>query len=259
MLRLKRIRKMPESKSKIKNQKSKIKIAPEVKKSTEKVSVSVSAPLYDIKGAKDGTVSLPKEVFAVKINKPLMAQAVRIYLANQRQGNAKTKTRGEIDLTKAKWFRQKGTGRARHGAQSAPIFVGGGVAHGPKLRDYSLKMPQKMKKAALFSSLSLKASEGEIKVISGLTKIEPKTKNMSALIIKINDDKKSKTKNLLVISAKPSEIPNVYKAGRNIKNLEILSVNLLNTYEVLKYKNLLIMKESIGLLSSEKMSTKESK
>ena len=217
----------------------------------------ISAPAYNVKGAKDGTVALPKEVFGVKVNKPLIAQAVRVFLANQRQGNANTKSRGEIDLTKAKWYRQKGTGRARHGAQSAPIFVGGGVAHGPKKHDFTLSMPTKMKKSALFSALSLKAKDDEIKILSGFTKIEGKTKEMFKTIEKITEDKKRKTKILLVTSATSKEIPNVYRAFGNIKNLDIVNVNLLNTYEVLKYKNLFLMKESIEMISSAKKNIKQ--
>jgi len=210
---------------------------------------SLSAPLYDAKGAKHGTFALPKEIFGAKINQPLMAQAVRVYLANQRQGNANTKTRGEVTLTTAKWYRQKGTGRARHGAKSAPIFVGGGVAHGPRMRDYSLTLPQKMRKAALASALSLKASSGEIKVLSGLGKTPPKTKIMAQLFSKMTDDKKQKERTLLIASETPKNLENVYRAGRNIKNVEITAVKLLNTYEVLKHKNLLFMKEAVEVLA----------
>lgn len=213
-------------------------------------TTGLSAPMFDNKGAKDGVMVLPKEVFGVKINKPLMAQAVRVYLANQRQGNASTKTRSEVEGSRRKIYRQKGTGGARHGAKSAPIFVKGGVAHGPKPKDYSLNMPQKMRKAALLSALSLKLKDGEIKVLSGLTKIEPKTKVMDILIKKISDDQKKKQKVLLITSAKPKELENVYKAGRNISNVEILNAKLLNTYEVLKYKNLFFMKESIEILTA---------
>lgn len=231
-----------------------------VVRKTEKVKASVSVrsraktsglnvPMYDVRGAKNGTFLLPKEIFGEKINHALMAQYVRVYLANQRQGNAHTKSRGEIDLTTAKWYRQKGTGRARHGAQSAPIFVGGGVAHGPKIKDYSLSMPQKMRKAALLSALSLKAKDGEIKVLSGLSKITPKTKDMDKIIKKITESKKNKTKVLLVTSAAPKDLENVYRAGRNLKNMEILNAKLLNTYAVLKYKNLIFMKESIDILA----------
>ncbi len=223
-----------------------------VKKVTEKTEVKVSgisAEVFDAKGLKSGTVSLPKEVFGVKVNQPLMAQAVRVFLANQRQGNAHTKTRGEVDGSSKKIYRQKGTGRARHGTLRAPIFVKGGVAHGPRAHDFSLSLPQKMRKAALLSALSLKAKDGEIKVLSGLDKIEPKTKNMSALFTKITEDKKGKNKILLVASAPTKELENVYRAGRNIKNVDIVNTKVLNTYEVLRHKNLFFMKESIDQLS----------
>jgi len=227
---------------------------------TEKVEASVktvkasglSAPMFDIKGASAGNFSLPKEIFGVKVNNALMAQAVRVYLANQRLGTAVTQTRGEVTGSTKKIYRQKGTGGARHGGKRAPIFVKGGVAHGPKLRDYSLAMPQKMKKAALLSALSQRAIEGDIKVLSGVTKIEAKTKNMYQLISKITGDKKGKGRVLLVISAAPKELPNVYNAGRNIKNVEIINAKLLNTYEVLKHKNLLFMKESVEVLGGSK-------
>lgn len=208
----------------------------------------LSVPTYDVKGAKHGTTPLPKGIFGADINKPLMAQAVRIYLANQRQGNAHTQGRSDVKLTKAKVYRQKGTGRARHGAKSAPIFVGGGLAHGPKTKDYSLKFPKKMKKNAIISALSLKAKEGEIKVLTGFTKIDGKTKSMNNALMKINEDKKGKTKSLIIASSKPKDLENLYRASKNIKNLEVLSANLINTYEILKYKNLLIMKESINVI-----------
>lgn len=211
----------------------------------------LSASMFDVKGAKVGTFSLPKDVFGAKINDVLMAQAVRVYLANQRQGNAHTKSRGEVILTTAKWYRQKGTGRARHGAQSAPIFVGGGVAHGPKTHDFSLSLPKKMRRAALVSALSQKAKDGEITVLSGFEKVEPKTKIMNDVLTKITADKKRKAKLLIVASNTPKNLPNVFRAARNIKNVDIISAELLNTYEVLKYKNLLIMKESMEVLTPQ--------
>jgi large subunit ribosomal protein L4 len=225
-----------------------------VKKETKTIivkKVSLNAPMYDAKGAKNGTFTLPKEVFGAKVNDVLMAQAVRVYLANQRQGNAHTKTRGEIDLTTAKWYRQKGTGRARHGAKSAPIFVGGGVAHGPRKHDFSLSFPKKMKRASLFSALSQKAADGEIIVLSGFSKIEPKTKAMNQTLIKITNDAKNKNKTLLITAGASKDLPSVFRAGKNIKNLDLMSANLLNTYEILKHKNLLIMKESVDMLSGK--------
>lgn len=226
-----------------------VSVSAAVKVAPAKKSVGISVPMFDSKGAKNGTFDLPSEIFGAKINDAVMAQAVRVYLANQRQGNAHTKSRGEISLTKAKWFRQKGTGRARHGAQSAPIFVGGGVAHGPRKHDFTLSMPQKMRKAALISALSQKAKDGEITVVSGFTNIEPKTKIMNQALSKIMDDKSGKKKVLIVTSGVPKELPNVYQAGRNIKNVNIISANLINTYEILKHKNLLLMKESVEILA----------
>lgn len=212
-------------------------------------TAGLSAPMFDVKGAKNGTFALPKEVFGVKINNALMAQAVRVYLANQRLGTAVTQTRGEVTGSTKKIYRQKGTGGARHGGKRAPIFVKGGTAHGPKLRDFSLNMPQKMKKAALLSALSQRATDGDIKILSGVTKIEAKTKNMFQLVSKVTEDKKGKNRVLLITSANPKDIPNVYQASRNIKNVEIINAKLLNVYEVLKHKNLLFMKESVEALA----------
>src|SRR5207248_616028 len=95
-----------------------------------------------------GKVSLPKEIFAETVNKKLLAQAVRVYLANKRQGNASTKTRGEVEGSTRKIYRQKGTGNARHGSIRAPIFVKGGIVHGPRPRDFSLGLSKKMRRKA---------------------------------------------------------------------------------------------------------------
>src|SRR6266404_5428662 len=132
------------------------------KKTTEKAYATVSVAVVGIDGKVSGKVSLPGEMFGEKVNKALLAQAVRVYLANQRQGNASTKTRGEVDGSTAKIYRQKGTGRARHGSKRAPIFVKGGIVFGPKPRDFSLSLPQKMKRKALFSALSAKVKDKEV-------------------------------------------------------------------------------------------------
>lgn len=245
---------MPTSKVKTTKEKP-VKKEIKVVKKTTAAKGSLTVPMYDVKGAKNGTYVLPKDVFGANVNDVLMAQAVRIYLANQRQGNAHTKSRGEISLTKAKWFRQKGTGRARHGAKSAPIFVGGGVAHGPRTKDYSLNFPKKMKKVAVKSALSQKANDGEITVVSGFSKIEPKTKVMHKTLSKIINDENNKRKTLIVTSGVPKDLPNIFRAGKNLKNVEILSVELINTYEILKHKNLLIMKESVEMFGDIKKSS----
>jgi large subunit ribosomal protein L4 len=125
-------------------------------------------PMYDMKGEKVTDVELRSDIFEAPINVPLMHQAFERQRANARLGTHKAKTRGEVSRTTKKWYRQKGTGHARHGSRSANLFVGGGVAHGPKPRDYSKKMPRKMHRAALRAALSVKAQEDQIVVVETL-------------------------------------------------------------------------------------------
>ncbi len=198
--------------------------------------------VYDTKGKVVESLTLPKEIFGAKVNNHLMAQAVRVFLSNRRKGTVKTKSRGEVNKTTKKVYRQKGTGRARHGAMSAPIYVGGGVAFGPRPRDFSLSLPQKMKRAALFSALTAKVQSGEIKILTGLEKIEPKTKLMSDVLKNLSLE--GKKKKLLLVTSDP-KAENVKKAGRNIKGLNILDANLLNTYQVLDNKGIILMKGAI--------------
>ena len=193
------------------------------------------------------SMSLPKEIFGQEVNKQIMTQAVRVYLANQRRGTVKTKSRGEVKISTRKIYRQKGTGRARHGAASAPIFVGGGIAFGPRPRDYSLKLSQKMRRIALFSALSSKLKDGEIKIIAGLEKLEPKTKKMADVVTNLNLNDKNKHI-LLVLPKGGKDFENVVKAARNIEGVSVMSSNVLNTYEVLVNKQILFMKNSIDSL-----------
>jgi large subunit ribosomal protein L4 len=209
--------------------------------------------LYTVNSTKSGQIELPKEIFGAKINQPLMAQAVRVYLSNQRQALARVQTRSEVNRTKAKWFRQKGTGRARHGARSAPIFVGGGKAHGSTgEQNYCLKMSKAMKKKALFSALTSKFESDDILVIKGLEKIEPKTKNMTKIIknLKISRGAGSGSarKNSKLTLILPQKLDNVTRAARNIPKVNLIQAALLNTYEVLNGGKLIFMKESIDKL-----------
>lgn len=197
--------------------------------------------VYNTKGETTGKVTLPKEVFGAKINEQLMAQAVRVYLANQRRARAKTKARGEVIGSGRKIYRQKGTGRARHGDRYAPIFVGGGIAHGPRGEVKRLKMPKKMKRLALFSALTSKLKAKNVIVMKGLEKIKPKTKEMA----KIMQNLKLEGKMILIL---PEKIENVMRAARNIANLKLIQANLLNTYEVLNGGKLIFARDSIKKL-----------
>lgn len=256
---------MPTNNSKVKIQKAKSQVKNQnlkpVRTSTAKVSATVesspirkkvksaglSVDVYDTKGKVVESMSLPKEIFGSNINTQLLAQAVRIYLANQRRGTSSTKTRSEVRGSTRKIYRQKGTGRARHGGIRAHIFVGGGVAFGPKPRDHSLDFPKKMKRKALFSALSSKLKNGEIKVVTGLTKITPKTKDMVKVMgnLAIPEEKR---KILLVMAQNKKESTNIDRAARNIEGVDLIPAWQLNTYKVLNTKMLLFMKESIDVL-----------
>lgn len=211
--------------------------------------------LLTITGRKSGKIDLPKEIFAAKINEQLMTQAVRVYLANQRKAKAKVKTRGEVRGSRRKIWRQKGTGRARHGDRYAPIFVGGGRAHGPTGEEkYQLKMSKKMRRQALFSALTSKFKEGEILVVKGLEKVKPKTKEMVGVLARVTNrklatakaQKEAKTQKILLVL--PEVVENVMRAARNIKEVSLAQVSLLNTYQVLNGGKLILMKESVDKL-----------
>lgn len=208
---------------------------------------SLTVDVYDIKGKVVDKVQLPNEFFGAKINNQLMAQAVRVYLANQRRGTVSTKTRGEVKGSTRKIYRQKGTGRARMGSIRSPIRVHGGLAHGPKPRDYSLKLPQKMKQASLVSALSGKLKAGEVKVVKGLEKISPKTKVAASVLENLGFNTKQKS----VLLVLPQKLENIKRASKNIKGVDILLANQLNTYEVLRSKSLLFTKQAVDLMSQK--------
>jgi large subunit ribosomal protein L4 len=209
-------------------------------KATKKTD-ALHAEVYDVTGKVIETIALSEKIFGVKSNPRLVAQAVRVYLANQRVGSASTKTRGEVEGSTRKIYRQKGTGRARHGGIRAPIFVHGGIAHGPKPKDFSLDLPKKMKRAALFVALTEKAKTGTIKVLSDLQKIEPKTKPMAELLSKMELSGKRK-KTLLVLDTKHE---NIIRSVRNIENVTYEYARQLHTYEVMQYQSIIFMKDAL--------------
>lgn len=211
-----------------------------VKKVTTKKASGLSIPVYSLAGRASGTLALPKEVFGAKVNEKLLAQALRVYMTNLKTFTASTKTRGEVRGSTAKIYRQKGTGRARHGAIRAPIFVGGGIVFGPKPRKVRLTLPKKMKKAALFSALSSKMADKSIVAVSGLEKATGKTKQMVALMDKL------KTKNALIVTG--DKVDNVLRGVRNIPGVNVLTANLVNAYEILKHDMLMLTKDAVERL-----------
>ena len=219
----------------------------------------MSVPVYSLIGKQAGTLSLPKEIFGKEVNKKLLAQAVRVYMTNQKSLLGSTKTRGQVEGSTAKISRQKGTGRARHGSVRAPIFVGGGIVFGPSSRKVRLEMPKSMKKAALLSALSSKFSDKDIAGLTGLEKASGKTKEMvklmHAIVSQHSQDKKQKSSSALIVVGGKND--NLVRAVRNIVNITVLPADGINAFEVLKHKMLLITEEAIAKLSNPQ--TKETK
>jgi large subunit ribosomal protein L4 len=192
-------------------------------------------------GQQVGEVELPAEIFEAPINAALMHQTLVRQLANARRGTHKSQSRGEVSRTKAKWYRQKGTGRARHGSRNAPIFVGGGVAHGPKPRSYRKDMPRKMRRSALRSALSVKAAETQIVLLDELKLEQPKTKDFVAMLERLEASGSA-----LVLLSEKNET--VEKSARNIPNVKTLRANYLNIRDLLGYDTVLIPLDSLDVI-----------
>lgn len=201
---------------------------------------SLKADLLDIKGKKIDQIELSDKIFGAKPNPSLIAQAVRVYLVNQRQGNASTKTRGEVQGSSRKIYKQKGTGRARQGSIRAPHRVGGGIVFGPRPRDFELSMNKKMKQKAFFSALSNKFQEKKVLFIDGLEKLKGKTKEGVDFLknIKLNKQK--------VLFVLPGSLEKLERSLRNIEKVTYEKVNLINIYQVINAEYIIFLKESIA-------------
>ena len=213
----------------------------DVKKQKKETGISILK--YFIDGKKED-LPLDKKIFNIKINPKNLALYVRVYLANKRQGTASTKTRSEVSGSTRKIYRQKGTGRARHGDIKAPIFVGGGVVFGPKPRDYSLKLNKKQKKKALLEALVYQFKQGNLLIFDNeFLQIKPKTKNLSSFLEK-ND--LAKEKKLIVLPK--MEKNNLFLAGRNIPNLNFTSLENLNAYNLLVSQKVIFLEDAFNNL-----------
>lgn len=198
----------------------------------------VVAALYNMKGEKTGRIELSDEIFAHEVNKAVLHEVVKNYLANQRQGTQSTKTRTEVKGGGAKPWRQKGTGRARQGSIRAPQWVGGGVALGPKPRKYNYTLNKKVKRLAMKSALSSKYETYDIIVVEDLKMDEIKTSVIADMLKAL--DVKSKA---LIVTAEADA--NIYKSARNIKGVTPTFVGSLNTYDVLNHEKFIISKEAV--------------
>jgi len=195
--------------------------------------------VFDKTGKSVEKMELSESVFGVEPNEALLSQYLRILDSNQRQGTSATKTRSEVSGGGRKPWRQKGTGRARHGSIRSPIWVGGGISHGPQPKDWSLTFPKKMKRQAVVSALSLKQENKQLKVLNDLSFKKPKTKEM----VEILENLKLRGKTLLVV-IKSDE--NILKSTRNIAGLTVSLSENLNGYDLLKNANVLFVKDAIG-------------
>lgn len=201
-------------------------------------------PVYNQEGQEVGTVRLPKEIFDVKINNDLLYQAINVQLANRRIHLAKTKDRSEVRGGGKKPWRQKGTGRSRHGSIRSPLWVGGGVTFGPRgEKVFDRKINKKAKRKALFMALSSKVQDKELIVLDEL-KTEAKTKKISDLLKKLI--KGEKRQNVLIVVSKKDE--NFLKAVRNINYAKPLAADSLNVLDLLSFKYLLLDKEAVKVI-----------
>jgi large subunit ribosomal protein L4 len=192
-------------------------------------------------GREVSQIELPADIFEAKINVGLMHQAFVRQMANARKGTHSTLTRSEIRATGGKWYRQKGTGRARHGAQSAPIFVGGGLAHGPKPRDYRKKMPKKMRRGAIRSTLSALVRDDQLVIVDKLDVDVPKTRAMRDLITTLIGEQSA----LIVVTAEQQA---VRKSVSNLPSAHSIIASFLNVRDLLKYDKVIITLDALDVV-----------
>ncbi|MCY3798349.1 MAG: 50S ribosomal protein L4 [Chloroflexi bacterium] len=199
-------------------------------------------PVMNSAGREVSQVELPSDIFEAKINVGLMHQAYVRQMANARQGTHSTLSRSEIRATGGKWYRQKGTGRARHGAQSAPIFVGGGLAHGPKPRNYRKRMPKKMRRGAIRSALSALVRDDQLVIVDKLELDAPKTRVMRDLIATLVGEQSA----LIVVTA---EQQIVRKSVSNLPGAHSIMANFLNVRDLLKYDKVVITLDALDVVT----------
>ena len=213
----------------------------------------IKAPLYKSDGSATGDIKLDAEVFGIEPNMDVLHQVITAQLAGARQGTASTKTRGEVRGGGRKPWRQKGLGRARHGSIRSPIWVGGGVAHGPKPRDYAQRTPKKMKRLALRSALSARASESAVMVVDDIDWSTPRTKQAVELLTSMDAGGKT----LLVLTALNGTAG---KSFRNLPGVRLVEPGHLTPYDVLWSDQVVFTSHtvgSVGRTSSYDVSTSE--
>jgi large subunit ribosomal protein L4 len=195
------------------------------------------ADVININGEKVGEVELNDLIWGTDVKPHLMHDVVVMQLANRRRGTASTKTRGDVSGGGQKPWRQKGTGRARAGSSTSPVWPGGGVAHGPKPREYNISVPKKVRRSALRSALTTRYQEANVKVLDRLAPETISTKNFYAIVKGL-----SLTKPLVVVDGKNEVLE---KSARNIPYVKVLRVEGLNVYDVIRYEQFVVTLDAV--------------
>lgn len=215
----------------------------------------------NLKNKEVGEVTLSDAVFGVELNEGLIHAAVKNYLANGRQGTSATKTRGDVSGSGKKLWKQKGTGRARIASLRSPLWKGGGNVHGPQPRDWSYKMPKKMRRGALRSALSERLREGNIIVIDEITFKNPKTSEFLSVMEKLGFSSKAKPTKTLIIDSLDNA--NLVLSSRNVQKTKVTNSFGLNIYDIIYHEKLVLSKTAVEELNDlldpqrEAKSTKE--
>lgn len=197
--------------------------------------------VLDQTGKKLEAISLNKTIFGAPVVPSLIAQAIRVRLINARTGTANTKTRDEVSGGGRKPWRQKGTGRARHGSTRSPIWKGGGVTHGPRFHKPEVSMPTVMRRAALFSALSDKLQNKGVVILDKLSLKDFKTKEVAAVLAALPVDRTI----LVVVPAKDEKLQ---RAVANLPQVKVMQASVLHPYEILKYRTVVMMQDSLPVL-----------
>ncbi len=195
--------------------------------------------VFDVNGKKVSDIDLADGIFGIEPNTSAMHLCVVNYLANQRQGTQSTLTRSEVSGGGKKPWRQKGTGRARQGSTRSPQWYHGGIAHGPKPREYGFSINKKVKRLAMKSALSSKAAAEEIVVLDSLALSEIKTKEVAKVLSNLETGKK-----VLIVLPEKNDV--IYRSARNIAGVKTTLVNTLNVYDILNCDTLVILKDSVA-------------
>jgi large subunit ribosomal protein L4 len=202
--------------------------------------------VYNTDNKKVGEVELNDALFGLEVKKHILHDVVKMQLANRRAGTASTKTRTEVRGGGAKPYRQKGTGRARAGTNNSPLWRGGGVTFGPKPRDYSYKLPKKVRRLGVRMALSARFSEDNMVVLDGFDLADIKTKQFVEIMKKLNIEN-----GLIVI---PGKNENLEKSSRNVQGYKVIQAGGLNVYDILLHRRLVLLQPCLGQLEERLLS-----